>query len=475
MHQAMKLRMRGVVVALWHAAERATQWIKDARPRSKSHVAGPTGRTAFLSVLVTNVNGNVRLRNTVAALVFEVDSFRELEEILCRDAQDELLQTIAARTNDLLRQNDALVRLEGPRFGLALSPRRRLDLESAIRLSIQIQQCLAEPLHVASRGHAITVSVGFALASRVEEPTAEAMLNAACTAQIEALKAGPNAIRSYSTAMANRVEQRKDLANDIDQAFTRGQICAYFQPQQRLSDGHVTGFEALARWDHPTRGMISPAEFLPVLVQAGRMGKLAHKMLTDSLGALSQWDADGFDVPQISINLSKAELRNPAFVDQVNMELDRFELNAQRLVIEVLETVVASRADDLIVTNLRRLAELGCHIDLDDFGTGHASITSIRQFSISRIKIDRSFITDLDKDPEQKSMVEAILTMADRLGLQTLAEGVETPEELKVLSAIGCNHIQGFVLARPMPEKEAGEWLILQSVQNPKNKTMHSL
>ena len=228
----------------------------------------------------------------------------------------------------------------------------------------------------------------------------------------------------------------------------------------------MTGLEALARWLHPTRGLIPPADFLPALEQAGLMRQLGQRMLVDSLTALAQWDRAGLHIPTVSINLSNAELRNPNLVDHIMMELDRHELDAARLVIEVLETVVASQVDNVISQNLAVLAKMGCGIDLDDFGTGHASITSIRKLAIHRIKIDRSFVTDIDRDEEQQNMVAAILTMADRLGLQTLAEGVETPNEQDTLSSMGCGHMQGFTLARPMPLNETTEWIQIYERQH---------
>ena len=164
-------------------------------------------------------------------------------------------------------------------------------------------------------------------------------------------------------------------------------------------------------------------------------------MIIEALEAIRHWDANGFDIPRIGVNFSSDELCDPRLVDRICWELDRYDLTPDRLVVEVVETVVASKTDDVVIRNLAGLARLGCCLDLDDFGTGNASITSIRRFAIERIKIDRSFVTHIDEDPEQQKMVAAILTMADRLGLDTLAEGVETPEEQRMLLQLGCGHV----------------------------------
>jgi EAL domain-containing protein (putative c-di-GMP-specific phosphodiesterase class I) len=223
--------------------------------------------------------------------------------------------------------------------------------------------------------------------------------------------------------------------------------------------GSITGFEALARWYHPEKGLIPPAEFLPMIEDAGLSERLGEVILYQALTALVRWDRAGLQVPTVAVNFSAPELRNPRLADKLKWELDRFDLAPNRLSVEVLENVVAQTDNDVIVSNIAALASLGCGIDLDDFGTGHASITSIRRFAVRRIKIDRSFVTRLDEDREQQKMVSAILSMAERLGLETLAEGVETPGEHAMLAQLGCGDVQGFGIARPMPVDETMEWI----------------
>ena len=195
------------------------------------------------------------------------------------------------------------------------------------------------------------------------------------------------------------------------------------------------------------------------------MDRLSELMVKEGLKALRYWDDHGLRVPHVGINFSSAELGDPLIVERICDELNEYGIGADRLVIEVLENVVADRSDDIIVRNLSGLAKLGCCIDLDDFGTGHASITSIRRFAIERIKIDGTFVTGIDTDPEQQKMVGAILTMAEKLGVDTLAEGVETDGETAMLRELGCGHMQGYVLARPMPIAETLNWIREQDAQ----------
>lgn len=183
-------------------------------------------------------------------------------------------------------------------------------------------------------------------------------------------------------------------------------------------------------------------------------------MLREALTALTDWDRRGRRVPRIAVNFSGSELRDPRLPDQLRWELDRYDLTPDRLTVEILETVVAASADDAVVANVAALAAMGCGIDLDDFGTGHASITAIRRFSVRRLKIDRSLISNLDQDREQQKMVSASLSLAERLGLETLAEGVETAAEQAMVAQLGCGHIQGYVLARPMPFDDVTIWML---------------
>ena len=182
-------------------------------------------------------------------------------------------------------------------------------------------------------------------------------------------------------------------------------------------------------------------------------------MLYHSLTALNAWDAAGLKVPTVGVNFATQELRNPNLAENIKWELERFDLPAARLSVEILETVMTDRPDDIVTRNIAALSELGCHIELDDFGTGHASISAVRRFNISRIKIDRSFVLRADRDPDQQKLIAAILTMAERLDLDTLAEGVETVGEHALLSQLGCGHVQGFGIGRPMPFDQTLDWI----------------
>lgn len=399
-----------------------------------------------------------QIGHPTVAMIVEIDDYDRLVEVYGSDTLDEAATFAQNAIETHLTEKDVTVHLDGGRFVSALAPQAPHDLETMLNTCTRIQHSMTDAPMFTGLPTPLTVSIGFAASNKIERPSGDTLMQAAFSALSEARRKAPNAVRGYSKSMSAKRTSGQRIAKEAQRAFQKGEIFAYFQPQLSMKDGTLSGFEALARWHHPERGIVSPAEFLPALEQAGLMQKLGDTMIKQAIQALTFWDKSGLHVPRIGVNFSTCELRNPRLVDRIAMHLDVSNIAPERLVIEVLETVIASEADDDIIGNLGALADLGCGIDLDDFGTGYASITNIRRFSVGRIKIDRSFVAGVDSDPEQRDMVGAILTMADRLGVAALAEGIETRGERDALFALGCNDAQGFLFARPMPIQETVEW-----------------
>jgi len=396
---------------------------------------------------------------SMACLVIRFDDLDDLLDRHGRSAQAEVLMRCEDRIRGVLRMGDLVAQMQGGSFTVVLAPVRRLDLETLVQLSARLQESITIPISLGAAQIYVTVSVGFCIAGRAPELTGRSVLDAAQIAADEAGRNGPGAIRAYSAEMSRKQAARDALRDQIEAALETGQIHPHFQPQISTDTGEVSGVEALARWHHPERGCLSPSEFLPAVEGHDLTERLGEVMLFHALTALTDWDRRGLRVPTVSVNFSASELRNPRLPERLKWELDRFELTPDRLTVEILETVIASSENDMVVANIAALAAMGCGIDLDDFGTGHASITTIRRFAVRRLKIDRSFITRVDQDREQQKMVSAIVSLAERLGLETLAEGVETAAEHAMLSQLGCGHVQGFGLARPMPLAEATDWI----------------
>ncbi len=425
----------------------------------RDSVTGLLLRDGFEAVTedVYAATGDSGLRS--ACFMLELDEYRDLIDRHGQAAADHVPQLTGERIFSVLREGDTIARLGDNRFAVCLKAVRQMDLELGIRLAGRMQAAIEEPISVDALSVYLSCSIGFCLRSRAPGTTPQEWIAATAAALSEAQRNNPSSIRAYSTEIHRRAKARVDLRDEAAAALENGQIQPWYQPQISTDTGKVTGFEALARWVHPDHGTIPPSEFLPVMEAAGLMELLGQVILYHALTALKAWDSAGAQVPRIGVNFATDELRNPALVEKIKWDMDRFDLASDRLSVEVLETVVTDCPDDMVAHNIRGLSELGCRIDLDDFGTGHASIASIRRFNISRIKIDRSFVLKADQDPEQQRMIGAILTMAERLGVETLAEGVETVGEHALLAQLGCDHVQGFGIGRPMPFDQTLDWI----------------
>ncbi len=397
-------------------------------------------------------------RKTVCFII-RIHAFPEFALRHGEAASEQAQRTIAARILRSLREEDLLARTREGEFMFLLTPVRHLDLEICIQLASRMKAAIEAKLPLETGVVELEASIGFCRSDQLNTSSIKPLVDAARMALRDARRNGNADIRAYTESLYKREEGRRRLGNEAARALQNGEIRAWYQPQISTETGLVTGFETLARWEHPQKGIISPAQFLETLAETGQLEHLAEFMLANALEAQTRWERQGFHVPQVGVNFAGDELRNPMLVDRIHWELDRFGLSPDRIAIEVLESVIADSPDGAIADNVNGLAKLGCYIDLDDFGTGHASISSIRRFAVSRLKIDRSFVMHVDSEPEQQKLVEAIVTMAERLGLETLAEGVETAGEHTMLAQLGCTHVQGYGIAHPMPFEQTIPWM----------------
>ena len=394
-----------------------------------------------------------------ACFMIELSDITQLSRRHGRSAADAIAQQTAERIVAVLRNRGTAARLGDGRFAICLKPTRGLDLELCIQLAGALHAAIETPVTHLGSSIYLNCVIGFCLRAQVAGDEPGEWLDAAVDALDEARTVGPSCIRAFSIELQRKCRTRSDLRDEAAAALESGQIQPWYQPQISTDTGKVTGFEALARWIHPTHGIVAPDMFLPVMERAGLLERLGEVILYHALTAIKAWDKAGLSVPRVGVNFTGDELRNPRLVDKIKWELDRFELSPDRLSIEILETVVTDKPGDLVTRNIAGLAALGCRIDLDDFGTGHASLASIRRFAVSRIKIDRTFVFKADRDAQQQRLISAILTMAERLDLETLAEGVETVGEHALLAQLGCDHVQGFGIGRPMPFDQTVDWM----------------
>lgn len=397
----------------------------------------------------------------MAVMSISLDDMTTLEDHVSAAMRDTILRDIAARVARLIRSDDMLTRGRNSDFLVCLTSVSDPETENTLRLAQRLQQTMDAPFSNGSVTVYCTVSVGLSLVRHVANQTPDTIIQLTENAQKQARSSGPGCVRLYQpvhAAPAGSLDD--DLGSQIAEALEDGQIVAWYQPQISTDTGVITGFEALARWEHPSRGLVSPGSFIDLARRSGLAQRLSEVVLTHSLSALRAWDKAGLDIPSVAVNFGSEDLRNPRIVDYLRWELDRHDISPRRLSIEVLEDVIAERHDDIIARNLRALADIGCRIELDDFGTGYTSILNIRRFSVSRIKIDRKLVARIDLDQDQRDLVAALLAMAERLKIETLGEGVETNAEHALLGQMGCDHVQGFAVARPMPLGDTFTWIL---------------
>lgn len=394
----------------------------------------------------------------VAVVAVTIDELEMIEHRFGRAMHDTVMRESVDRLRALLRDDDALARI-GPILAIGIDNVRVPEKEGLSRLAHRLQSGFEEPFSDGPTRTYCTVSLGIAAESHVKTPSGANIVAGAQRASELAFVAGTGAVRFYSGGLSSEEALDRNTARELNNALETNEIFAWFQPQVRASDNKVIGFEALARWDHPERGLVAPASFLPDIEKAGLSQRLAEVVLKQAMMALNVWDTSGYDVPSVSVNFSAEELRNPRLPDYVRWELDRHGVAPERLVVEVLESVVADSSGDVITRTLKALSRIGCRIDLDDFGTGFTSFLNIRRFYVDRIKIDRSFVNKIDSDQSQLTMFSALLAFGDKLGIDTLAEGVETEEEAEILRALGCRDMQGYAISRPLPLGETMLWL----------------
>lgn len=369
-----------------------------------------------------------------------------------------LLLQLTLRLSNATRSNDSVQIISPGVFVILLQSKSAAD---AMGISVRLQQCGQKPIAIA--GQTLTpVLTGIILRNKAAE-----------TAQFtQLINHGHHKLTQLQSDLLGQismVEMQFDPASpalplSVAQAAQMGQIIAYFQPKLSCHTGKVTGFEVLARWNHPVRGLLPPTDFTPSMTPADH-NALTFAMLGQALQALSAWHASTYQVPTVSINISINELNNPQFADQILHELGLHNLHPEMLIIEVLESIGHMHTNESAHINLKRLRDAGCLFDLDDFGTGHASLDAVRNFGMRRIKIDRSFVTGCHDCPEQQRMILGIFALAEQLGITTIAEGVETPEEHSYLAQIGCSEVQGFAIGYPMPFNETFAFLKQQKLR----------
>ena len=411
-------------------------------------------RATFRDRLDQHVRFAQRRHTRIGVLFIDLDHFKPINDSLGHDVGDDALVKAAERLTKVIRNSDTVARLGGDEFAVILA-----DIAGhadAVQVATKIINSLRAPF--IAKGHTLHLSASVGVAMYPEHGSqGDQLLRHADLAMYQAKQTGGDKTCLYSRALSERAEETQALDTDLREALRRNELILPFQPQANLSAGTLCGVEALVRWRHPHFGVLPPDHFIPLAEQRGFIGEITRKVLDMALCQLRDWDEQGLHVPRIAINVSPSEIR-ANFAEMIEAALFRNGVEPQRLELEITESTLSSDGVETMQL-LAQLRSIGVSIAIDDFGVGYSSLSQLHRLPIDCLKIDRSFIQEIETSQFDHSIVDAIITMAGAMKVRTLAEGVEKDGQLHILEGMGCHCVQGYLLSRPVPAPEAAAWM----------------
>ena len=395
-----------------------------------------------------------RNQQQLAVMFLDLDHFKVINDTLGHSIGDQLLMEVGRRLKEAVREEDTVSRLGGDEFILLLPG---VDANGAAKVARKLIEAVALPYQYEVHELIATPSIGIALYPNDGEDM-ETLSKHADAAMYQAKQAGRNDFRFFTPAMQHDSVRHLRLATDLRHALGRNELILNYQPQIAMQNGRVIGAEALLRWQHPELGLISPAEFIPIAENSGLIIAIGEWVLRTAAAQAKAWLDTGQTEFVMAVNLSAVQFRHPELLQRVTAILIETGLPAQALELELTEAV-AMDDPQAAVAVMDRLHEHGIRMSIDDFGTGYSSLSYLKRFKVYKLKIDQSFVRDIGSDPEDKAIVTAIINMASSLGMHTIAEGVETAEQLAFLRLHGCDEVQGYYFSKPLTAEAFGEFL----------------
>jgi diguanylate cyclase (GGDEF)-like protein/PAS domain S-box-containing protein len=388
----------------------------------------------------------VKRGECLAVLCLDLDQFKGVNDALGHPVGDELLKLVSVRLRGCTREIDTVARLGGDEFAIIMTQMQQPT--DAASLSKRIRESVTKPYQIDGHQIVTDISIGISVAP-IDATTPDALLRNADMALYGAKADGRGTFRYFEPEMNTRMKVRRELEMDLRKALHGKEFELHYQPLVNLESNDVNAFEALLRWDHATRGMVSPAEFIPIAEETGLIVPLGEWVLKTACEEAVNWP----DHIKIAVNLSPAQLNNRNLLTMVTEALAESGMSAHKLQLEITETVLLQNTFATLAT-LHELRRMGVQIALDDFGTGYSSLSYLRSFPFDKIKIDRSFIQDLSNGAEPLAIVNAVAGLAKCLNMTSTAEGVETQQQLEALQSIGCTEMQGYLFSRARPASE---------------------
>jgi diguanylate cyclase (GGDEF)-like protein/PAS domain S-box-containing protein len=397
-----------------------------------------------------------RENHQVAVLFMDLDRFKTINDSLGHMKGDALLQNVARRLSETLREGDTVSRLGGDEFVIVLPS---LDQpKAAEKVALKLVDALAPPIDLGGQELRVSASIGISLFPEDGRDT-ETLLRNADSAMYHAKDMGRNNYQFFMEQMNVAAAERLRLENDLHRALERQEFELHFQPRVSVANGLACGIEALIRWRHPERGLVLPEHFIPVAEDTGLIVPIGEWVINEACRQGTAWCAAGLPKLPVAVNLSPRQFRQSNLVDTVARAIERHGWPCKLLELEITEGVLMQQTSETLKT-LEALNRLGVGLAIDDFGTGYSSLSYLKRFPVDFLKIDQSFVRDIAVDPDDATIVTAIIGLAHNLGLTVVAEGVENASQLDFIRDAGCDEAQGYHIGRPMPAGQLAEWLL---------------